>query len=723
MFVFRYGPALSHVHIFVSGSTSKMQAELSAHKNRAVQPAQYIIDSTASDCASSKPANQFLKTLSDVAVSKSNTASIAEFTANALQSKDPFSVDSPQSDDMINVGVEWRKSVSNKEATAFREQAISNIEQIGASLRAHGQVEEWFADVDPAIQRVCKHVNGPLIETLVNKISFHDKQCVELFRKGAQLVGVLPDSGGKLCKGKATMSVEELYSTCWQRNQKTIAELREDRNAAFLIQEIEKDSEVGRMTGLLDVESQDLGKVLLAKRFSVEQIRANGSTKIRAIDDETSSGANSCTEGGDKIVCHNLDQLVTMTKALSFRAGGFKKLSMWKADISSAYRRVPIRCEDKWMAWIALIDQDKVKIAQHNVAMFGARGSVLAWDRVGEMIRTIACKVLRIPSLRWVDDYYGAEPDGTVAHAKECFARLVQALLGPDAIEQSKLESGNPLTILGVHVRICDKNITLWPTEAKIAQWTRELKRCLDSGSMSSGAASKLAGKLSWATQNCFKRFGRAMIKPFYAQQYAPTKNGKCGPALEKAIGWWLEVFENNLTQSISMKHRTNQVSMFCDASGSPPIIAAVLFSKSSVQYCVMDCPLWLAQKLEDRNDNQIMAYEMVAIIMGLETFKAECRNSVVKIWTDNIGGECALRNKSSSAEDHNMLAHLTWLKASELNAGLWIDRVPSKYNIADGPTRPDESVGASLLNAMGARKVAAKLPSELERCDKVRYL
>ena len=158
-------------------------------------------------------------------------------------------------------------------------------------------------------------------------------------------------------------------------------------------------------------------------------------------------------------MCHNLDQLVTMTKALSFRAGGFKKLSMWKADISSAYRRVPIRCEDKWMAWIAMIDQDKVKIAQHNVAMFGARGSVLAWDRVGEMIRTIACKVLRIPSLRWVDDYYGAEPDGTVAHAKECFARLVQALLGPDAIEQSKLESGNPLAILGVHVRICDKNI------------------------------------------------------------------------------------------------------------------------------------------------------------------------------------------------------------------------------------------------------------------------
>ena len=114
------------------------------------------------------------------------------------------------------------------------------------------------------------------------------------------------------------------------------------------------------------------------------------------------------------------------------------------------------------------------------------------------------------------------------------------------------------------------------------------------------------------------------------------------------------------------------------------------------------------------------MAFEMIAIIMGLETFAAECRNSVVKVWTDNKGGEYALKNQASKAVDHNMLSHLTWLKASEINAGLWIERVPSKFNIADGPTRPNESVGLSLLDALGARPVIAKLPGELEMCDKL---
>ena len=92
--------------------------------------------------------------------------------------------------------------------------------------------------------------------------------------------------------------------------------------------EIHKDSEKGRMMGLCDVESEDLGKILLAKRFSVEQIREDGSS---------ASGANRCTDSGDKIVHQSLDALIQLIKDMSFRSCGFKKLSLWKADIKSAY--------------------------------------------------------------------------------------------------------------------------------------------------------------------------------------------------------------------------------------------------------------------------------------------------------------------------------------------------------------------------------------------------
>ena len=55
-----------------------------------------------------------------------------------------------------------------------------------------------------------------------------------------------------------------------------------------------------------------------------------GTAKVRAIDDETASGANLCTEGGSKTIGQGLDALVGMIKQLGFREGGFKKLYLLK---------------------------------------------------------------------------------------------------------------------------------------------------------------------------------------------------------------------------------------------------------------------------------------------------------------------------------------------------------------------------------------------------------
>ena len=103
---------------------------------------------------------------------------------------------------------------------------------------------------------------------------------------------------------------------------------------------------------------------------------------------------------------------------------------------------------------------------------------------------------------------------------------------------------------------------------------------------------------------------------------------------------WWLDVLENEMKQTISLKHNTNEVTMFCDASSPPPILASVLVTKSSVQFCVLQCPDWLFSKLETGNDDRIMALEPLAIIIGLGTFKQDCKHSVVRIWTGKTSGK-----------------------------------------------------------------------------------
>ena len=86
-------------------------------------------------------------------------------------------------------------------------------------------------------------------------------------------------------------------------------------------------------------------------------------------------------------------------------------------------------------------------------------------------------------------------------------------MVGQDAIQESKLEHVNPLIILGVDHRVTEKDMVVWPAEIEVKPWRRGLKVCAAQGSMTSGLASKMAGRLNFETQNCFKKFGRAIIR------------------------------------------------------------------------------------------------------------------------------------------------------------------------------------------------------------------
>ena len=141
---------------------------------------------------------------------------------------------------------------------------------------------------------------------------------------------------------------------------------------------------------------------------------------------------------------------------------------------------------------------------------------------------------------------------------------------------------------------------------------------------------------------------------------------------------------------------------------------AAVLFHGKRVSHCKKEVPEQLCKGFSKRNDDQIMALEMCAILAGLLNFESEIKQQNVRIYTDNVGGKCALRKQTAKAADHNRLVHRIWAVAAEMGIGLWFERVPSAENIADGPTRPNEEIEMSILNKCKSRECVCKLPSEL---------
>ena len=344
---------------------------------------------------------------------------ILQFTNGAILNNDIHHAAIPKFDAEINACIQWRKQSSNTDVRKFREEAICEIEQMGANMWKEMQPQKWMASSDPCVQQISCDVNGPLIQTLLDRIEFHDKDCVNIFKHGVPIAGDLPRQGGEDNKLNASLSISELWSQLHVRNIETVKKLREDKHASELYLDMKAEAQQGRMTDPKPLQAKDLECCLLAKRFSVEQgTRSDGSLKIRAVDDETASGLNMCTEGGDKIKCDSLDQLVKAIQQLSYYEGGFKKLGLWKADIKSAFRRLPIQPEQRWLAWVVLTCENVPYIARHNSCMFGAAASVMAWDRVGEMIKAVCLKILKIPVFRWVDDFFSAEPEGALIHCR-----------------------------------------------------------------------------------------------------------------------------------------------------------------------------------------------------------------------------------------------------------------------------------------------------------------
>ena len=73
--------------------------------------------------------------------------------------------------------------------------------------------------------------------------------------------------------------------------------------------------------------------------------------------------------------------------------------------------------------------------------------------------------------------------------------RLVRLLLGSDAIAERKLETGNPLVVLGIQCEANLGGVSFTPAPEKVKAWKLQITGALKDGKLYSGEASKLAGK------------------------------------------------------------------------------------------------------------------------------------------------------------------------------------------------------------------------------------
>ena len=571
-----------------------------------------------------------------------------------------------------------------------------------------------------------------MLHDLGKATGHEDLDCVEFFRQGAPAYGALPVCGIGLAKEVVPVkSIVHLWENCAESNWRLLKTLRESEHSAAVFKQTMDEADLGRMTKPRLAKECDLNSFRLNPRFPVEQgVKADGSIKLRMVDNMSWScpaegaksegwskkrrrveSVNGHTVLGETIKHDHLDELMLAIKVYHEKMG--VQPGLWKADIDSAFRRIPLLPDHWWACAIAFKHEGELWISEHRAAPFGASSSVHAWERVGALICTIARRALRLPVHRYVDDYFGFERPSLVKHSMECFARLVRLLLGQSAIANKKLECGPDLTILGVEVVMDASGYKCRPSREKANKCMAVMRNALVDGTLKGGCALKLAGRLSWAGQFLFHRVGRAMLRPIFDQKFSRT--GALTVQLKTALGWWLWALEQDIVETRQWKMcELPPVRLLVDAAGVPAHCAAVLFVDGRCLYTDGAPAAHLMKQFQSRSDNQIMTLEILAIALGLSTFAEEVRGRKVVVFSDNTGAEAASRKGTASSWDHCQLIHEIWSHCLCNKTHIWIERVASEYNLSDLPSRPSDFVASKYifesLDAKWRAPVIAKL-------------
>ena len=102
----------------------------------------------------------------------------------------------------------------------------------------------------------------------------------------------------------------------------------------------------------------------------------------------------------------------------------------------------------------------------------------------------------------------------------------------------------------------------------------------------------------------------------------------------------------------------------------------------------------------------------MSAAILLMVTFSELLTGSELDLYCDNTAQEGALVKGSSRAWDLAVVAGHFWQMAAKVDCDVWVDRVPTDFNVSDYPTRfisEDENGFVRAIQALGFSFVPPK--------------
>ena len=449
---------------------------------------------------------------------------------------------------------------------------------------------------------------------------------------------------------------------------------------------------------LSEVERRYKGEFQVTPSFGLAQGHDDqGNPKYRRIDDYTASGVNPSAHRKQKVPMCMVDYIGVMLRSVTKLS---KSVELATEDMASAYRQVPLAPEDVRYAITGVYNPSTKEVDLHEMygQPFGAGHAVPNFYRVSEWIARCLQRLFHIHLDHFFDDFFIIEPRDTIRSAVYCMQEAFK-LLG-FALDPTK--SQPPTTncpILGVLFDTSNLSsqgrIIISPKPSRVENLCSTIDGIITADQISSTVAASIVGKFGFLCSTLFGKVGRCCTGPLRQRQYSRLQHTALTPSIRTSLKLMQEFLRQAPSRELLLLQQ-KPVVLYTDASDVPGrtpqrLLGALLYDPLDNRYFHSSWAVptelvaqWIPKK------SQMGQLELLAAPFAFSTWSSRLSLRPVILFIDNDSAASNLVKGYSQKEDSTAIVGLFWLMVSSMKCHLYIDRVESKSNPADGPSRND---------------------------------
>ena len=488
-----------------------------------------------------------------------------------------------------------------------------------------------------------------------------------------------------------------------------------------------EEVELGWARGPFDL-SELPNDAVVSRRFGLKQ-----STKIRLIDDLSSSNVNQTVQTAESPKPHSVDFIAAMLLEV-LKHNKNVQLKGRSFDLKSAYKQLAISKGSLSCAFVAVFNPKKrrAELFQLLAAPFGATRSVYSFLRISNAIWYIGVKALSIIWSCFFDDYVSFCREEHVNNTGVAVELLFKLLGWKFAEEGDKAESfATEFGALGIRI-ILDESTTGVVKFTNTTKRSEELMSTIDAilskGSMTLVEAQRLRGRMQFMDGQLFGRLGKLCMREVTNHTLTPGVTRLCKRTSD-ALRRFAIFLEHAEPRKLHLSSDTVWY-IYTDACFEPTSIdwkcglGGVLVNPLGQIEAFFSVSLTDDQmKLLGYGEKKTIIFE--AELLAMVVAFAEWRDliaarSLLCFIDNNSARDVAISGSGRNATANFLVESLLKLEMATSTTP-WYSRVPTPSNIADGPSRGEilDLVAGGVKNVCVQKTLAEILVVLTEAADK----